>query len=114
MNTYSSHTRSLSLPHRQGKCRMSVPGELCEVGLRRKTYYVLSGSVLGVWSHIEDVFNRHSSGSHRVQIVRVRTDTKRLVGELKWLNSLSLCRITDQRATNIAHNVHNQELHIPD
>lgn len=66
---------------RQGKCRLSLPGQQCEVGLRRKTYHVLSGSVLGVWSHIEGVFNRHSTHSHRIQIVRVRTESKRFVGK---------------------------------
>lgn len=61
---------------------MSMPGQLCEVGLRKKTYYVLSGSVLGVWSYIEGVFNRHSSNNHRVQIIRVKTDSKKIVGKL--------------------------------
>jgi len=53
----------------------------CEVGLRRRTYHVLSGSILGVWTHVEGVFNRHTLNGQRMQIVRVRTDNKRLVGE---------------------------------
>ena len=74
--------------YRQGKCRKSSPGQQCDVGLRRKTHHVLSGSLLGVWSHIESVFNRHSSHS-RVQIVRVRTEAKRFVGEY-WIHSMQV------------------------
>ena len=66
-------------PPRQGKCRHSTS---CEVGLRHRNYHVLSGSVLGVWTHIEGVFARHSTHNPRMQIVRVRTPEKRLSG--KW------------------------------
>ena len=54
----------------------------CEVGLHRRHYYILSSSVLGVWTHLEGVFARHSSGhnNNRMQIARVQTARKRLVG----------------------------------
>lgn len=42
---------------------------------------MLGGSVLGVWSHIEEVFNRCSAHNQRMQIIRVKTQNKRLVGE---------------------------------
>lgn len=65
-------------PPRQGKCRHSTS---CVVGLRHRTYHILSGSVLGVWTHIEGVFARHSTHNPRMQIVRVRTPEKRLCGK---------------------------------
>lgn len=66
---------------RQGKCRLKVGGAgTCEVGLRRRTYHVLSGSVLGVWTHVEGVFARHTGHNNRMQIARVRAN-KRLVGK---------------------------------
>ncbi len=74
--------RPLLLPStRQGKCRLMIVNNSCEVGLRQRTYHVLSGSILGVWTHVEGVFNRHSSHGQRMQIVRVRAPNKRLVGK---------------------------------
>ena len=75
----------LSLLCRQGRCKLSVMGRACEVGLRRRHYYILSGSVLGVWTHLEAVLARHSGHNNRMQIARVQTSRKRLVGE--WLPS---------------------------
>ena len=69
-----------SLPLRQGKCRLSTVGHPCEIGLRRRTYHILAGSVLGVWTHLEGVFVRHSGHNSRMQIARVRMPSKRLVG----------------------------------
>ena len=66
---------------RQGRCKLSSPGQPCEVGLRRRHYYILGGSVLGVWTHLEGVLGRHSSHNSRMQIARVQTLWKRLVGE---------------------------------
>ena len=60
---------------------MVIMKQVCEVGLRQRTYHVLSGSILGVWSNVEGVFIRHPGHTHRMQIVRVRTQNKRLVGE---------------------------------
>ena len=36
--------------------------------------------MLGVWSNIEGVFNRHPGHNQRMQIIRVKTESKRLVG----------------------------------
>ena len=80
---------SLSPPLcRQGRCKLSVMGRVCEVGLRRRHYYILSGSVLGVWTHLEAVLARHSGHNNRMQIARVQTSRKRLVGE--WLLSRAI------------------------
>ena len=73
---------------RQGRCKLSVMGRACEVGLRRRHYYILSGSVLGVWTHLEAVLARHSGHNNRMQIARVQTSRKRLVGE--WLLSQAI------------------------
>eukprot|EP00731_Ephydatia_muelleri_P023466 Em0015g1049a len=78
----------------QGKCRLKVGGAgICEVGLRRRTYHVLSGSVLGVWTHVEGVFARHTGHNNRMQIARVRAN-KRLVGIL-----IPTACVPDMRAT---------------
>ena len=36
-------------------------GGKCEVGLRKKTYNVLTGSVLSVWTQVEDVLTREGN-----------------------------------------------------
>jgi hypothetical protein len=49
----------------------------CEVGLRRRTYHVLAGSVLAVWSRVE-----HNT---KMQVIRLRTeDGIKIVG--KFIN----------------------------
>ena len=68
----------------KGACRrMRIGGAGCETGLRSRTYYVLSGSVLSVWGTLESVLMA-SSGSYasRMQVIRLRTDEgRRIVGE---------------------------------
>lgn len=59
-------------------------GLVCEVGLRCRTYYVLCGSVLSVWTKVEGVLASVSGTNVKMQIVRLRTeDGQRIVG--KWL-----------------------------
>ena len=41
--------------NRKGNCKTKTLGMQCEVGLRRKTYNVLAGSVLSVWNQVEAV-----------------------------------------------------------
>lgn len=45
----------------------------CEVGLRRRTYNVLSGSVLSVWSRIENVLAAKTGHNTKMQVVRLKT-----------------------------------------
>lgn len=45
----------------------------CEVGLRRRTYYVLSGSVLSVWARIESVLAAKTGHNSKMQVIRLRT-----------------------------------------
>ncbi len=58
-------------PHRKGNCKNVTMGMQCEVGLRRKTYNVLAGSVLSVWTQVEQVLtydgNRRGANS-RMQV----------------------------------------------
>ncbi|XP_015914780.1 protein strawberry notch homolog 1 [Parasteatoda tepidariorum] len=65
-----------------GQCRRQTMGVKCEVGLRKRRYFVLSGSVLSVWTKIESIFPVHG-GSHnaKLQVVRLKTeDSARIVG----------------------------------
>ena len=41
--------------YRRGNCKTKNLGMPCEVGLRKKTYNVLAGSVLTVWNQVEAV-----------------------------------------------------------
>lgn len=43
------------------------------MGLRRRTYNVLSGSVLSVWSRIENVLLARTGSHHKMQVVRLKT-----------------------------------------
>jgi len=57
---------------RHGHC---VRGLRCENGLRSRHYYILSGSVLSVWTNVERAV------ASRMQIIRLRTDDgKKIVG----------------------------------
>ncbi|XP_017068055.2 protein strawberry notch homolog 1 [Drosophila eugracilis] len=50
----------------------------CEVGLRVRTYHVLSGLMLPIWDRIEQLIDK---SGHKIQIIRVKTDVnKKIVG----------------------------------
>ena len=72
-----------SVYFRKGNCRRAYVGRPCEVGLRCRTYYVLSGSVLGCWTKVEAVLASLPGGhATRMQIIRLKTDEGlRIVGE---------------------------------
>ncbi|KAL3320693.1 Protein strawberry notch 1 [Cichlidogyrus casuarinus] len=69
-----------------GSCsRASLGRKGCEIGLRTRTYYVLSGSVLNVWGYIEPLIQskNYSVGGQCMQVVRLKPhDSKRIVGSL--------------------------------
>jgi hypothetical protein len=54
----------------------------CEVGLRTRKYHVLAGSVLTVWSKIENSLSSLTGyNQFRLQIIRVKTnDNQKIVG----------------------------------
>ena len=57
-------------------------GLTCEVGKRQRTFHILSGSVLSVWSKLESVLAGQPGANSKVQIVRCRkSDGSRIVGE---------------------------------
>uniref|UniRef100_A0A7M4FJG4 Protein strawberry notch homolog 1 n=1 Tax=Crocodylus porosus TaxID=8502 RepID=A0A7M4FJG4_CROPO len=67
---------------RRGNCKKAGLGLVCEVGLRCRTYYVLCGSVLSVWTKVEGVLASVSGTNVKMQIVRLRTeDGQRIVGK---------------------------------
>lgn len=67
---------------RRGNCKKASVGLQCEIGLRCRTYFVLCGSVLSVWTKVEGVLASVSGTNVKMQIVRLRTeDGQRIVGK---------------------------------
>ncbi|XP_065196850.1 protein strawberry notch homolog 1-like isoform X2 [Sycon ciliatum] len=63
-----------------GRCKRKIVGEDCEVGRRKRTYHILSGSVLSVWNEMEKVLQRHAPTSQqKTQIMRVKTGCGRVI-----------------------------------
>lgn len=55
-----------------------------QIGLRSRTYTILSGSVLGVWSRVETILTM-KMGHHqsKMQVIRLKTkDGQKIVGTL--------------------------------
>lgn len=55
-----------------------------QVGLRRRTYTVLAGSVLSVWSRVENILAMKCSASNnKMQVIRLKTtEGIKIVGTL--------------------------------
>lgn len=52
-----------------------------QVGLRRRAYTVLSGSVLAVWQRVENQLSTRLSSNNRMQVIRLKTsDGNKIVG----------------------------------
>lgn len=76
------YTSFSSIFSRRGNCKKASLGLVCEIGLRCRTYYVLCGSVLSVWTKVEGVLASVSGTNVKMQIVRLRTeDGQRIVGK---------------------------------
>lgn len=58
----------------QGKCKKKTLGLDCEVGMRKRTCYVLAGSVLSVWSKLEAILSTQVGSSTKMQIIRLKLD----------------------------------------
>jgi len=72
---YEASVQTCSHAYWSGNCKNANLGMDCEVGLRRRSYNVLAGSVLSVWSRVESVLAaRHNS---KMQVVRLRTGKSR-------------------------------------
>lgn len=63
----------LYLRFRRGNCKNVTLGLDCEVGLRRRTYNVLAGSVLSVWTRVENILQAKTGHNTKMQVVRLRT-----------------------------------------
>jgi hypothetical protein len=65
-----------------------------QVGLRRRTYSILSGSVLSVWGRVESVLSRYgSSGHNKMQVIRLKTqEGKKVVGTVIPKNCVEVIR----------------------
>lgn len=80
---YDSSETVCSHAYWRGNCKLVTVGQDCEVGLRRRTYNVLSGSVLSVWSRIENVLLARTGSHHKMQVVRLKTaEGLKIVGTL--------------------------------
>ncbi|CAB3359035.1 Hypothetical predicted protein [Cloeon dipterum] len=78
---YVASEKICSHAYWRGNCRSVVIGGECEVGLRRRTYHVLSGSVLAVWSRVEGVLANRANA--KMQVIRLRTaEGLKIVGTL--------------------------------
>ncbi|XP_069475771.1 protein strawberry notch homolog 1 isoform X2 [Ambystoma mexicanum] len=78
---YDSSADTCTHAYWRGNCKKASLGLVCEIGLRCRTYYVLCGSVLSVWTKVEGVLASVSGANVKMQIVRLRTDDgQRIVG----------------------------------
>uniref|UniRef100_A0A8C7Q404 Protein strawberry notch homolog 1 n=1 Tax=Oncorhynchus mykiss TaxID=8022 RepID=A0A8C7Q404_ONCMY len=90
MDQYQSSAEICSHAYWRGNCKKVSVGLHCEVGLRCRTYYVLCGSVLSVWTKVEGVLASVSGTNIKMQIVRLRTeDGQRIVGLIIPSNCVS-------------------------
>lgn len=81
---YDASVNTCSHAYWRGNCRNVSLGHDCEVGLRRRTYNVVSGSVLSVWSRVEGVLAGKNGSQNKMQVIRLRTkDDVKIVGEFK-------------------------------
>ncbi|XP_077164291.1 protein strawberry notch homolog 1 isoform X1 [Paroedura picta] len=81
LEQYTSSADTCTHAYWRGNCKKAGLGLVCEVGLRCRTYYVLCGSVLSVWTKVEGVLASVSGTNVKMQIVRLRTeDGQRIVG----------------------------------
>ncbi|PSN38080.1 Protein strawberry notch [Blattella germanica] len=80
---YDSSVSTCSHAYWRGNCKNVTLGLDCEVGLRRRTYNVLAGSVLSVWSRVENVLAAKTGHNTKMQVVRLRTgEGVKIVGTL--------------------------------
>ena len=70
---YNSSVDTCSHAYWRGNCKNVIMGMECEVGLRRRTFNVLAGSVLSIWSRVESVLAARSGHNSKMQVVRLRS-----------------------------------------
>merc|ERR1719361_2206612 len=83
---FKTSAKRCSHAYWRGNCKTKTMGMQCEIGLRKKTYNVLAGSVLSVWNQVEAVLTHNGNrrgASTKMQVVRLKLeDSKRIVGTL--------------------------------
>ncbi|XP_052870851.1 protein strawberry notch [Anopheles cruzii] len=80
---YDASVNTCSHSYWKGHCRNVSMGHECEVGLRRRTYSVLSGSVLAVWARVENSLAARIGAQSRMQVIRLKTkEGVKIVGTL--------------------------------
>ncbi|XP_039298334.1 protein strawberry notch [Nilaparvata lugens] len=101
---YTSSETTCSHAYWRGNCKNVSLGLDCEVGLRRRTYNVLSGSVLSVWARVENVLAQKTGHNSKMQVVRLRTGAGiKIVGTLIPKTCVELLRealASDAEKTN--------------
>ncbi|XP_075218729.1 protein strawberry notch isoform X1 [Lycorma delicatula] len=101
---YTSSETTCSHAYWRGNCKNVTLGLDCEVGLRRRTYNVLAGSVLSVWSRVENVLAQKTGHNSKMQVVRLRTgEGVKIVGTLIPKSCVELLRealASDAEKTN--------------
>lgn len=66
---------------RLGSCSRKNKGNPCDLGLRKRIYHILSGSVLTVWDTIENVLPAHLQS--KIEMARLKkTDGSKIIGML--------------------------------
>ncbi|XP_055305028.1 protein strawberry notch-like [Sitodiplosis mosellana] len=68
-----------------GTCKNSTAGFLCDIGLRKREYYLIAGSIFAVWQRIEHQIKAKSRASvtPKLQVVRMKTaGGRKIVGIL--------------------------------
>ena len=82
---------------------MDSPNNPCQVGLRSSTKYVLSGSVLGVWSHLCKALTHDLTGNFYIQVVRLyTTELQREIGILIPTSRVEALRETLEKVNSQA------------
>lgn len=80
---YESSEKTCSHAYWRGNCKNVTMGMECEIGLRRRTYNVLAGCVLSVWTKVEDLLQSRTGHNSKMQVVRLRSsDGLKIVGTL--------------------------------
>ncbi|KAK6620595.1 hypothetical protein RUM43_010887 [Polyplax serrata] len=102
---YIASVTTCSHAYWKGNCKNVTLNLDCEVGLRRRTYNILSGSVLSVWSRIEGVLAAKTGHNTKMQVVRLKTaEGIKIVGTLipkTCVDALREALSTDAEKTDV-------------
>ncbi|XP_038054684.1 protein strawberry notch homolog 1-like [Patiria miniata] len=71
---YSAAEILCSHAYWRDSCKRVLAGLPCEIGLRRRNFYILSGSVLSVWDRVEKILVLQPGPASKMQILRLKTD----------------------------------------